>query len=203
MKIVCVTQRLIHDRTTNTLRDGLDKDLTIFLNKLGYLVIPIPNLKFTQNELDKILKTYVKKFKICGFVLSGGEDIGVNLNRDKIEKKIVRYCEKRKFPMIGICRGIQILAKLKKVKLVPIKNHVNKRHKIFRFNKIGQRTVNSFHNWGLKNCPNNFKITYVTKDKFIESIEHLRLPIKGVMWHPERERKYSNEDKKLFLETFK
>ena len=90
MKIVCVTQRLIHDRTTNTLRDGLDKDLTIFLNKLGYLVIPIPNLKFTQNELDKILKTYVKKFKICGFVLSGGEDIGVNLNRDKIEKKIVR-----------------------------------------------------------------------------------------------------------------
>ena len=203
MKIVCTTQRLIIDKKTNSLRDGLDKDLTIFLNKLGYIVVPIPNLKFTRNELDKILKIYVRKFKICGFILSGGEDIGVNLNRDKIEREIIKYCEKNKFPMIGICRGMQILAKFKQIKLVPIKNHVNKRHKIFRLNKIGQRTVNSFHNWGLKSCPNNFKITYMTKDKFIESIEHKKLPIKGVMWHPEREKKYSNEDKNLFLRTFK
>ena len=63
--------------------------------------------------------------------------------------------------------------------------------------------VNSFHNWGFKNCPKNFISTYVTKDRFIESIEHHELPIKAMMWHPERERKYSIEDKKIFLNTLK
>ena len=33
------------------------------------------------------------------------------------------------------------------------------------FHKIRQRTVNSFHNWGLKSCPNNFKVTYFTNYK--------------------------------------
>ena len=36
----------------------------------------------------------------------------------------------------------------------------------------------------------------MTKDKFIESIEHKKLPIKGVMWHPEREKNYHKQDLK-------
>ena len=110
---------------------------------------------------------------------------------------------KKKFPLIGICRGLQIIAKFNKIKLIKISNHVRTRHKVYK--KISRRykTVNSFQNWGIKDCPKNFISTYVTKDKFIESIEHHRLPIKAVMWHPERESKYSTEDKKIFLQTLK
>ena len=43
MKLICVTQRLIYDKNSKTYKDALDKDLLIFLNKIGYLPIPIPN----------------------------------------------------------------------------------------------------------------------------------------------------------------
>ena len=102
---------------------------------------------------------------------------------------------RKKFPLIGICRGLQIIAKFNKIKLIKISNHVRTRHKVYK--KISRRfkTVNSFHNWGIK-IVLKFISTYVTKDKFIESIEHL-ITIKAVMWHPERG-KYSTEDKKFF-----
>ena len=203
MKIVCVTQRLIYDKITNTFKDGLDKDLTVFLNKLGYMIIPIPNLHFTELEFMQMIKIYVHKLKICGFILSGGEDIGVNLNRDRIERRIIVFCQKKKFPLVGICRGLQIIAKFNKIKLIKISNHVRTRHKVYQTKTKQFKKVNSFHNWGFKNCPKNFISTYITKDKFIESIEHHNLPIKAMMWHPERERKYSTEDKKIFLNTLK
>ena len=48
MKLICVTQRLIYDKNSKTYKDALDKDLLIFLNKIGYLPIPIPNLKLKK-----------------------------------------------------------------------------------------------------------------------------------------------------------
>tara|TARA_Y100000590_G_scaffold465312_2_gene637264 strand:+ start:1143 stop:1754 length:612 start_codon:yes stop_codon:yes gene_type:complete len=203
MKIVCVTQRLIHDKKTNTFKDGLDKELLDFLNKLGYLTLPIPNLKLSKSNINKILKIYVKRFKISGFVLSGGEDFGINKNRDKIENLIIKYCEKNKFPLLGICRGLQAIVKSKKINLVKIKNHVNKRHAIFNLETKKYRIVNSYHNWSIMICPKEYEILYATKDKYIEGIKHKKYPIKAVMWHPERENKYSTEDKNLFWKTLR
>ena len=61
------------------------------------MIVPIPNLNFTKLEFKQIIKIYVHKLKICGFILSGGEDIGVNLNRDRIEKRIIEFCQKKSF----------------------------------------------------------------------------------------------------------
>ena len=44
MNFICVTQRLIHDKKTNTYKDALDKELVNFLSKLNFGIIPIPNL---------------------------------------------------------------------------------------------------------------------------------------------------------------
>ena len=61
--MLCVTQRLIFDKITNTFKDSLDKDLTVFLNKLGYVFIPITNLNFTKLEFMQMIKIYVQNLK--------------------------------------------------------------------------------------------------------------------------------------------
>ena len=48
------------------------------------------------------------------------------------------------------------------------------------------KEVNSFHDWGLDNCPPNFEIMARTNDGVIEAIKHKVLPWEGWMWHPER-----------------
>ncbi len=204
MKLICVTQRLIYDKNSKTYKDGLDKDLLIFLNKIGYLPIPIPNLKLKKDEIKKLLYFYINKLNIRGFILSGGEDLNQNRERYQIEKEIYKICSKKKIPLFGICRGLQMLAHLNKVKLVKVFDHVAKRHAIIsNLKNKSKRKVNSFHNWQIYQCPKNYITTYVSDDKVIEGIRHKKLPISAIMWHPEREKKYHQNDIKTLKKLFK
>ena len=45
--------------------------------------------------------------------------------------------------------------------------------------------------------------TYVSDDKVIEGIRHKKLPISAIMWHPEREKKYHQNDIKTLKKLFK
>ena len=200
MKFVGVTQRLVYDKKTKSFKDALDKDLVNFLNKIGYIAIPIPNIKLSNRSISKILNFFKNKIKIKGFIFSGGEDLNKNKERYKIEKFIYNFCYKEKIPLIGICRGLQMIAHLNNTKLSKVKNHIAKRHTIFykNLNKNTQREVNSFHNFKINFCPKDFKITYSSNDDVIEGIKHKSLPISAVMWHPEREKKYHKQDIKDF-----
>ena len=46
------------------LKDALDKNLVNFLNKIGYIAIPIPNIKLSYKSISKILNFYKNKIKI-------------------------------------------------------------------------------------------------------------------------------------------
>ena len=97
MKFVGVTQRLVYDKKTKSFKDALDKDLVNFLNKIGYIAIPIPNIKLNNRSISKILNFFKNKIKIKGFIFSGGEDLNKNKERYKIEKSIYNFVTKKKF----------------------------------------------------------------------------------------------------------
>ena len=202
MKKILVSQRIIFDKKNKTFRDALDHQLTNFLIKNNYIIIPIPNHFLSKKIENKFMDFYFKKIKISGVILSGGNDIGEFKIRDNLEKKILDNCKINNIPVLGICRGMQLMATYEKIKLKRIKNHVRTRNKLFNINKKYVRNVNSYHNWTLQNCPKNYQILYFAEDNSIEAIVHKKLKWEGWMWHPEREKKYNQYDLKRLRKLF-
>ena len=64
MKFICVTQRLIYDEKNQTFKDALDKELLNFLNIIGYIPIPIPNIELKFKQIYDLLKFYIKDSKL-------------------------------------------------------------------------------------------------------------------------------------------
>ncbi len=203
MKKLLVSQRIIIDKKNKSLRDCLDHQLINFLIKNGYFVIPVPNLFVSKRQENKFLNLYFQKIKISGVILSGGNDIGEFKLRDNLEKKILTKCKKYKKPVLGICRGMQMMAVHENTSLKKIKNHVRTRNNLFDINRNYIRNVNSYHNWALKKCPKNYKILYQSEDQSIEAIVHKKLKWEGWMWHPEREKKYDKKDISRLNKLFK
>lgn len=202
MKKILVSQRIIVDKKTKTIRDSLDHELIKFLIKNNFFIIPIPNFFPSKKHENNFLNFYFKRMKIKGVILSGGNDIGEFKLRDQLEKKVLRNCKINKTPVLGICRGMQLMSVFEKVKLRRIKNHVRTRNKLFNIEKKYERNVNSYHNWTIQNCPKDYKILYFAEDNSIEAIVHKKLKWEGWMWHPEREKKYHKKDLKRLRRLF-
>ena len=138
-------------------------------------------------------------FLTPSIILSGGNDIGTNKDRDFLELFLLDYAENKNIPTLGICRGMQLMAHWSGTKLKHVEGHIKKRHKLYG---LISREVNSYHSMSLKNCPDNFDILANSKDGEIEAIKHKWLPWEGWMWHPEREKNFQDEDlhriRKLF-----
>ena len=95
--------------------------------------------------------------------------------------------------MMGVFAGI----KLKKVY-----GHVKVYHKLkANYNQkiLLPKSVNSFHDFALEKCPDKYHIIAFSEDNVIKAIQHKVLPWEGWMWHPEREKKYNNIDKKRLI----
>ena len=157
-----------------------------------------------------------------GIILSGGADIdpdylgeeplpniSVNPRRDTQELLLVRLAADRKIPVLGICRGIQMLTAALGGKLYQdIKtqcegNVIEHSQTIARglpshdvkiekdsllFSLLGTETlaVNSFHHQAVKEVPSGFRVTATSCDGIIEGMESTTFrSILGVQWHPE------------------
>ncbi|RZD48977.1 MAG: peptidase C26 [Thaumarchaeota archaeon] len=187
-------------------RDALSHDWPKLFDELELIPIFIPNiLKNIQSFLDEL--------SLNGIVLSGGDDIGENDDRDKTENFLLKYAIDKKIPVIGICRGMQLINNYFGGKQIIDNNnqHIGNNHEIKIINhEISQifnsKTieVNSFH----KNMINNDNLgndlnIFATfeKDESIEGFIHSSLPIIGVMWHPERNPNKNN--KQIISKIFK
>lgn len=158
-----------------------------------------------------------------GLLLSGGTDINpmlfneephaylgeVSPSRDSIELELVRQMLKTGKPILGICRGLQILnvavggsvyQDLHKQNEGPILQHLQKAPNTHPSHYVevekgslleslagGERIqVNSYHHQSLKVVPPVFKVTGMANDGIIEAIESTNQQfILGVQWHPE------------------
>ena len=193
MNLIAVTQRIDTIKDHNELRDSIDQRLIQFIEECGFLTALVPNS-------TRYINTWMDRIKPIGIILSGGNNIGDFTSRDKTEKRIIEYSERNKKPLLGICRGMQILANQYGSKLIRVEGHIATRHKIY-----GQteQIVNSFHEFAIQDCPRGFEVTSRASDGIIESIKHKTLPWEAIMWHPERETKFFNNDKLRVKNLFK
>ena len=159
-----------------------------------------------------------------GLLLTGGEDIHpafygkiadtsicgkINGYRDTLELGLLTEAMKQKIPVLGICRGEQIICVGNKGTLVTdiptaVPGHVthNTLNSVKAFHKVtpvsGTRlsalvglsagTVNSFHHQCAERIPTGFQVTARADDGVVEGIESNpgTVFMMGVQWHPER-----------------
>lgn len=195
--VVGITQRIDFISGRNELRDALDQRLALWLIQAGYLPVPIPNTLFDENNYaDLPLKNWLSAVKPRALILSGGNDIGEYLSRDATERYLLSWAVSNGVPVLGICRGLQMLAVWGGVTLVKNDGHAGTRHTLqtSEINEEFPTEVNSYHNWVVPLCPDGFTVTARTEDGSIEAIKHTELLFEGWMWHPERETPFSQLD---------
>lgn len=187
MKAVVVSQRVDHFPDRGEHRDALDDRLTQWLTAAGYLPFPLPNALFATGELS----AWLDHINPSGLILSGGNDIGNEPQRDATEKALLDHALSKRLPVLGICRGMQMIGVWSGTALKPVANHVRTRHQV---TGTISGEVNSYHNFALTECPPQFDVLSRSEDGEIEAIGHRQLPWEAWMWHPERETTFHLRD---------
>ena len=158
-----------------------------------------------------------------GIIITGGEDINplfyndtlnlkvcgnIDYRRDTLEKKLFDYAFENKIPLIGVCRGMQMINVASGGSLygdipseigteVIHRNNGEVMHEITLIESCplifpeGQDTfmVNSWHHQGLKNIPDRINVVARSFDDLPEAIyidEKIHPFMIAVQFHPER-----------------
>lgn len=170
-----------------------------------------------------------------GLLISGGLDINPVLfgeekhpktgiwddNRDRVELELVRWAFDTNWPILGICRGLQMLnVALNGTLFQDIPTQCNKpinhqAHELYPAHEIEIETgtemsaifklksmpVNSRHHQAVKDLSPELRVTARSSDGLIEGVEHPgRRFFIGVQWHPESLQEH--EDHKRIFESF-
>ena len=193
--IVAVTQRVDSVPGRDESRDALDQRLIQWLVCAGALPIPVPNT-LSGGGGEEVLAGWLGSMRPRALVLSGGNDIGEQPARDATERHLLAWAAAQRVPVLGICRGMQMLAVWAGGELVRKEGHVGVRHplRISVEEEGWPADVNSYHNWVLAACPGGFEVEARAEDGSIEAIRHAELPWEGWMWHPEREATFDPKD---------
>lgn len=186
MKVVAVSQRVDAYPDRNERRDALDQRLCAWLVAADYVPTPVPNGLGLEG-----LRIWLSAVRPKAIVLSGGNDIGEAVERDNTERQLLVHAQGCSLPLLGICRGMQMMAVWAGGVLKPVIGHTGTRHALSG-EMVGE--VNSFHNYSLRTCPAGFLVTATAEDGCIEAMRHESFAWEGWMWHPEREADYQSRD---------
>ncbi|OOM82087.1 putative glutamine amidotransferasec [Clostridium puniceum] len=178
------------------------------------LFIPISeNIEDVKSYLDMI----------DGIIFSGGEGVdpikfsenpsksvsNINPSRDNFELALFHEAYNRNMPILGICRGAQLInvalggslyqdifseipnchghmpSEMQVYDLFHIID-IEENSKLFDIFKAMELEVNSFHHQAIKDIGKDLKVTATARDGVIEGIESLsRKFLIGLQWHPE------------------
>lgn len=193
-----ISLRVVEAPNYHEKRDALSQDWPAFLEKLHFNPIFIPN---TMSDIT----SYLQDMQIDGLILSGGDNIGDTPERDKTEKHLIEYAVNNKIPLIGICRGMQIINDYFGGTIEKSNNvkHVGKPHNVEITNKefssflnATSLQVNSFHHNLIhpQNLGHDLEpFAVVKEDDTVEGFFHKKYLFLGVMWHPERDQNNQNQ----------
>lgn len=170
--------------------------------------------------------------RINGLLLAGGWDVAPALYGEKpdgvketdpfkdfLEINLAKFAIKLKLPILGICRGCQMLNVVNGGTLIQdIQNHYQTEptnqptHEIkikkdsLLFKLVGKETlmVNTFHHQSVKAIAPGFKVSALSGDGIIEGIEHTGDSfMMGIQFHAEYLWPKQEEIKRIFSEFVK
>lgn len=195
MSLVLLSQRVGHETRYSERRDMLDQRWALFLQQCGLMPLPIMNAGSLHFDV-------LQQLPIAGLILSGGNDLvdygGDAPERDQREMELLRWAIDHQLPVLGICRGMQLMVSFTGGKLLPVVGHVGVTHRIPWHDK--ERAINSYHQWACQLPAQGWRTLSSSKDGVIKAIQHQEHPWIGIMWHPERQALFDQDDIELFIE---
>lgn len=153
---------------------------------------------------------------VQGVIIGGGDDIEpihygaqgdagsvYDPERDAFEMAVIRHCLNRRVPLLGICRGAQLInvvlggslfSDIRPLRkrtpnynsVLPVKWVSLDPHKDLSF--FMQKTVvkvNSLHSQAVDRLGEGLECVARDRDGFVQAIEHAEGFVLGVQWHPE------------------
>jgi N5-(cytidine 5'-diphosphoramidyl)-L-glutamine hydrolase len=197
MKAVAVTQRVAMVAPYGERRDCLDQEWTKFLAACGLLPVLLPNVTETALAL-------CERAEVAGLVLTGGNDLAVfggdAPERDAVENALLDWAEGRELPVLGVCRGMQVIQQRFNTPLRRVEGHVTQRQ-VIRI--LGEpKEVNSYHCFAAFESPQPLDVWAIADDGVVKAVRHSTRPVTGIMWHPERCTPFSPADVELFRHVF-
>lgn len=190
--------------------------------------IPISLPYLPKEEINGLLE------RLDGVIFTGGPDVDptfmgeepipelgiTNRNRDLFEIALVRTAVAKHVPILGICRGAQIInvalggnvyqdlasqypGKIfKHYQSAPgdqPTHFVSVNHDSKLFKTIGDNVfVNSRHHQAIKDVPEGLQIVATASDGVIEAIENKDASVQAVQWHPENMWQHDSRQLQIF-----
>jgi N5-(cytidine 5'-diphosphoramidyl)-L-glutamine hydrolase len=208
MNLLGITQRVEIVTTYGERRDCLDQRWWDVAHSLGFVPIPLPNI-----PCDRIEK-FLCKLDISAILFSGGNSLtflddqasDVAPERDQFESGLIEWAMNFNVPVLGVCRGMQMINHFFKGELKLVQDHTDVRHVVTFSGELSSeasREVNSYHNWGIPytGLGKGLQPLAQANDGTIEVFQHNSKRVAGMMWHPERESPLNPHDIRL-MENF-
>jgi len=181
MNILIVPKIIV--RYKNQFELSVEKKLIKFLEKF-----------FPRHNIDVMNVLSIKK-KYFLIILSGGNTIlkfskkKEDFLRSKFDEVAYKFSLKNNIKLLGICHGAHFLANKLNAIFKKNKMHNTKRHLISLKNNK-KFNVNSYHNITVLKLNKQSKVLANAYDKSIEAFIEVKNKHVGIIWHPEREKKY-------------
>lgn len=226
--VIGITSNIREEKLMTT---GMDNIHSII--KAGGAPIVLPSIT-DEGAIDRIVEV------LDGLLVTGGGDIDPTLfgeeplpqlgeicpDRDFFEIRLIIRCLELNKPILGICRGCQMLNVSKGGNIFqdihaqhskPLLQHYQKapRYHTSHFIDISEGSklsgiiqqnrikVNSYHHQAIKNIAKGFEVCATSSDGIIEAFEsNEHRFVVGVQWHPENMMRKDNESSNKLFHAF-
>lgn len=197
MKIIALTQRVEKVKSYDEERDSLDVRWEQFILSCGFIPLLFPN------DI-RAVKLLLNRIQIDGIILTGGNSLvkygGDAPQRDAMERFLIEYSMEKDIPLVGVCRGMQVIQDYFGVILNEVEGHIAVKHQVELNGKKEKK--NSYHLYASKISTEELDIIAAAEDGVVEAVQHYKHKIYAIMWHPERNNPFETSDLEFFKKYF-